>query len=83
LTSQSTAKGIWAFEDFIRFASAFSPHGYGHYHATYEKSEGSWRMESSKLTCLREDIVTPLFSFYISDSLRTLLGKAFRPTAPQ
>jgi len=83
LISESTAKGIWAFEDFVRFAPGFSLHGYGHYHETYEKCEGSWRIKSSKFTRLREDIVTPLFSFYISDSLRNLLSKAFRPVAPQ
>jgi hypothetical protein len=40
-------------------------HGYGHYHETYEKADGEWRIKSSKLIRLREDIVTPIFSLYI------------------
>ena len=46
------------------------PVGYGHYHGTYENVDGQWLIKSSKLTRLREDIVTPLFSLYISDRLR-------------
>jgi hypothetical protein len=53
-------------------------HGYGHYHETYEKVDGRWRIKSSKLTRLREDIVTPLFSVHVSDRLRSLLAMAVR-----
>lgn len=76
LTSATTARGIWALEDFVRLAPGLSMHGYGHYHETYEKSGGQWRIRSSTLTRLREDIVTPFFSVYISDWLRQKIIKA-------
>lgn len=78
LTSETTARGIWALEDFVRFAPGLDLRGYGHYHETYEKQAGQWRIKSSKLTRLREDIVTPLFSVHVSDRIRRLLARAAR-----
>ena len=78
LTSETTARGIWALEDLVRFAPGLDMHGYGHYHETYEKQDGQWRIRSSKLTRLREDIVTPLFSVHLSDRLRSLLATVAR-----
>ena len=49
--------------------------GYGHYHETYEKIDGQWRIKTSKLTRLREDIVTPLFSVYISERVRNAAAR--------
>jgi len=72
LTSDSTARGIWALEDIVRFVPGLGMRGYGHYHETYEKIDGQWRIKSSKLTRLREDLVTPLFSVYVSRLLRKL-----------
>jgi hypothetical protein len=31
-------------------------HGYGHYHETYEKLDGEWRIKTMKLTRLRRDV---------------------------
>lgn len=76
LTSATTARGIWALEDFVRFATGLNLGGFGHYHETYEKAGGEWRIKSSKLTRLREDIVTPLFSFNVSARLRRRIIKA-------
>lgn len=76
LTSATTASGIWALEDFIRFLPGLSIRGYGHYHETYEKQGANWRIKSSRLTRLREDIVTPLFSIRISDGMRQRLSGA-------
>ncbi|HEX5145176.1 MAG TPA: nuclear transport factor 2 family protein [Mycobacterium sp.] len=70
LTSATTATGVWALQDVVRFAPGATMVGYGHYHETYEKIDGQWRIVSSRLTRLREDIVTPLFSLYISDRVR-------------
>jgi hypothetical protein len=81
LTSETTARGIWALEDFVRFAPGLDMHGYGHYHETYEKEGGRWHIRSSKLTRLREDIVTPLFSVHVSDRIRRLLAMAIRASA--
>ncbi len=75
LLSENTATGIWALEDFVKLAPGISLHGYGHYHETYEKSDGCWRIKSSKLTRLREDFITPIFSLYVSNWLRQRISK--------
>lgn len=59
VTSPTTATGIWALEDLIRWPDGTDLRGYGHYHETYEKGDdGAWRIASSRLTRLRMD-VTP------------------------
>jgi SnoaL-like domain len=58
LTSPTTAKGIWAMEDKLRWpdgAPIRTMHGYGHYHETYEKVDGEWRIKTIRLTRLRVD----------------------------
>jgi hypothetical protein len=70
LTSAGTARGVWALQDVVRFGPGLSLVGYGHYHETYENIAGQWLIKSSKLTRLREDIVTPFFSLYISSRIR-------------
>jgi len=60
ITSDTTAEGVWAMEDKLRWAEGSdSPiralHGYGHYHETYRKIDGEWRIQSMKLTRLRLD----------------------------
>ena len=59
LTSQTTATGIWALNDIIIWSSGMRLDGYGHYHETYEKSDGEWRIKSSKLTRLHTDFTMP------------------------
>lgn len=59
LTSPTTATGIWAMEDMLRWPDGSELHGYGHYHETYEKSGGYWRIKSSILTRLRMDLTGP------------------------
>ena len=75
LTSPTTARGVWALQDVVRFGPGVSLVGYGHYHETYENVAGQWLIKSSKLTRLREDIVTPVFSLYISDRIRRAAAK--------
>ncbi|MCV7413045.1 DUF4440 domain-containing protein [Mycobacterium florentinum] len=75
LTSPTTARGIWALQDVVRFGPGLSLVGYGHYHETYNNISGQWLIKSSKLTRLREDIVTPVFSFYISNRIRNTAAK--------
>lgn len=75
LTSATTARGVWALQDVVRFGPGVSLVGYGHYHETYENVAGRWVIKSSKLTRLREDIVTPVISFYISNRIRQTIGK--------
>lgn len=54
-TSATTASGVWAMEDMLRWPDGTELHGYGHYHETYEKIGGRWRIASSRLTRLRMD----------------------------
>ncbi|MFI5729823.1 nuclear transport factor 2 family protein [Kribbella sp. NPDC051587] len=59
LTSATTATGIWALEDTVDLTPAIGMHGAGHYHETYVKIDGQWRIKTSKLTRLRQEIITP------------------------
>ena len=55
ITSPTTATGIWAMEDMLRWPDGTEMHGYGHYHETYVKIDGEWKIKSSHLTRLRTD----------------------------
>lgn len=62
ITSPSTATGIWPMEDMLRWnETSASPvrslHGMGHYHETYAKHGGEWKIASWRLTRLRVDTV--------------------------
>jgi hypothetical protein len=78
LTSSSTATGVWALNDIVGIAPGLNLQGYGHYHETYEKIAGQWRIKTSKLTRLREDIFNPVFSVRISDRMRAAAGRLAR-----
>lgn len=75
LTSPTTARGVWALQDVVRFGPGVTLVGYGHYHETYENVAGEWLIKSSKLTRLREDIVTPVLSVYVSPRVRRVIGR--------
>lgn len=53
LVSDTEARGIWALADIVAFPDGGTLHGYGHYHESYTKTDGSWRITSLKLTRLR------------------------------
>jgi uncharacterized protein (TIGR02246 family) len=57
LTSPTTATGIWALQDILKWPDGSEMYGYGHYHETYELIGGAWRIKSLKLTRLRTDFV--------------------------
>ena len=59
ITSPTTAKGIWAMEDLLRWPDGRELRGYGHYHETYARIDGAWRIQTSKLTRLRMDVTEP------------------------
>jgi uncharacterized protein (TIGR02246 family) len=62
VTSLTTARGIWAMEDKLRWpdgAPIRTLHGYGHYHETYEKIDGRWLIKTLTLTRLRLDVELP------------------------
>ena len=59
IVSPTEATGLWAMEDTLRWPEGSpirSLHGYGHYHETYEKADGTWRIKTTKLTRLRVDV---------------------------
>jgi uncharacterized protein (TIGR02246 family) len=56
LTSPTTARGIWAMQDVLKWPNGTELHGYGHYHETYARIGGAWRIQSTKLTRLRMDL---------------------------
>jgi uncharacterized protein (TIGR02246 family) len=58
LTSPTTATGIWALHDIVIWPDGTRLEGYGHYHETYEKTDGAWRIKTSTLTRLHTDIST-------------------------
>ena len=78
LTSPTTASGVWALEDVVRFGPGVNLRGYGHYTETYQKVDGRWLIASSTLTRSREDVFNALVSVYISDRIRRAIGKAAR-----
>lgn len=59
LTSPSSATGIWAMEDRVSFTDGRELSGFGHYHETYGKADGTWRITTSTLTRLRMNITEP------------------------
>jgi hypothetical protein len=64
ITSDTTANGVWAMEDMLRWAADLADsvyanrtlHGYGHYIETYEKIDSKWLIGSMKLRRLRVDV---------------------------
>ncbi|WP_046321715.1 nuclear transport factor 2 family protein [Mycobacterium sp. UM_Kg1] len=78
LDSPTTAHGIWALEDVVRLGPGINLRGYGHYTETYEKVDGDWRIKTSTLTRLREDLFNGLFAVYVSPRVRTVLARLAR-----
>lgn len=72
LTGNGTAKGIWALEDYVDFTPVLGLHGQGHYHETYVKTNGQWRIKTSKLTRIRQQIITPASGLPIPDLAKTV-----------
>ena len=56
ITSPTSATGMWAMEDMLRWPNGVELHGYGHYHETYEKTDRQWRIKTTRLTRLRVDM---------------------------
>ena len=63
IVSETSAKGIWALNDIVIWPNGTRLDGYGHYHETYEKDAGRWRIKTSKLTRLHTDFDAPGDSF--------------------
>jgi uncharacterized protein (TIGR02246 family) len=67
-TSSTTATGIWSMEDHVRWVDGNDTHGYGHYHETYEKVDGHWRIKTMQLSYLRMDVTSSRVSRDIVES---------------
>jgi hypothetical protein len=52
VTSPTTATGIWAVHIMARFEDGRAVDSFGHYHDTYEKVDGQWRLSSLRLEWL-------------------------------
>lgn len=78
LSSASTASGIWAMQDVVRFAPGLTLHGFGHYRETYAKTGEEWRIASSTLTRLREELRTPFVTLFVSDRVRRTLQRVMK-----
>jgi hypothetical protein len=50
--------GVWALQDTLVWPTGMRLDGYGHYHETYEKLDGEWRIKTMKLTRLRRQMST-------------------------
>ena len=59
VTSVTTATGIWALQDILIWPNGMRLDGHGHYHDTYVKSDGQWRIASSTLSRLHTDLRMP------------------------
>lgn len=59
VTGEFTATGIWALNDIVIWPNGMRLDGYGHYHETYAKQDGQWRIASSRLTRLHTDFILP------------------------
>lgn len=57
LISETTARAIWAMEDILQRPEDLVNvvHGFGHYHETYERLNGEWRIKTLQLSRLRVD----------------------------
>jgi uncharacterized protein (TIGR02246 family) len=58
-TGPDTASGIWAMSDVVEFdgpdGASGGWTGHGHYHETYVREDGAWRIASMRLDRLRVD----------------------------
>lgn len=55
ITSDTTARGIWALHDYLVFQPNITINGWGHYEDEYVKQNGEWKKRSIKETRLREE----------------------------
>lgn len=56
VTGESTASAVWSMTDRLYFppGGKYSVMtGYGHYHETYQKVDGAWKLKTTRLTRLR------------------------------
>ena len=52
LVDDNNATGIWAMDDIVKLPD-ISLQGWGHYHETYRKEQGEWKIATIRLSRLR------------------------------
>lgn len=82
LTSETTAAGIWSFEDYNLWEDGSQNHGYGHYRETYEKVAGRWRIKTMKLSYLRIDRGTWAAPTYVAGAANLAHLRGPHPAKP-
>ncbi|KAB2341580.1 nuclear transport factor 2 family protein [Actinomadura rudentiformis] len=66
LTSDTTARGVWAMEDHLWWTNGDREehlHGYGHYHEEYRQVGDRWLISYRNLSRLREDRTPGFYDF--------------------
>jgi SnoaL-like domain len=62
--SSTTATATWGLDDMLLWPDGRrSLHAYGHYHETYERVEGRWKIKLSQVSQLRVDTSTVTSAF--------------------
>ena len=61
ILSETSARGTWAMEDTLWVSEGSvlpfrKLHGFGHYHETYVKRDGAWRIATIRLTRLHVEV---------------------------
>lgn len=59
ITGENTATGVWSMVDLLRFPKGQKVKevvAYGHYHETYERIDGHWKIKTLRLPRLRVDV---------------------------
>lgn len=62
ITSSTTASAIWHMADILRWpkgSPVTAKNGYGYYHETYSKTDGQWKIKTTKLTRILNEVVRP------------------------
>jgi len=59
VVSGASAEGIWAMQDYILWPDGNRLIGFGHYHDTYARADGRWRIATSRLARLHVDVREP------------------------
>ena len=58
IISDTAAKGVWALSDYVITEPDSTMKGWAHYEDEYIKENGSWKKKSSRISRIRQELVT-------------------------